>query len=67
MTDAELTELDAGISLVVCPPDLTILEGMDQVVVDMHTESGLLTEIPDGVPWPQAGVRGAGLRAQPCP
>jgi oligoribonuclease len=42
VTDAELTELDAGISLVVCPPDLSILAGMDDVVVRMHTESGLL-------------------------
>ena len=55
VTDAELTELDAGISLVVCPPDLAILQGMDQVVVDMHTESGLLTDIPGGVPLAEAG------------
>ena len=55
VTDAELTELDEGISIVVRPPDLSILEGMDQVVVDMHTESGLLGDIPGGVPLAEAG------------
>jgi len=54
VTDAELTELDGGISFVVRPPDLTILNGMEQVVVDMHTESGLITEIADGIPMAQA-------------
>ncbi len=54
VTDAELTELDAGLSFVVRPPDLTILDGMEQVVVDMHTESGLITEIAEGIPIAQA-------------
>ena len=48
VTDAELTELDAGISLVVKPSDEP-LASMDDVVVRMHTESGLLDEIPDGI------------------
>ncbi len=56
VTDAELTELDAGLSLVVCPPDLSILAGMDDVVVRMHTESGLLQEIPSGIPVTDAGA-----------
>jgi oligoribonuclease len=56
VTDAELNELDAGISLVVCPPDLSILEGMEDVVVRMHTESGLLEEIPAGVALADAGA-----------
>jgi oligoribonuclease len=56
VTDAELTELDSGISLVVCPPDLSILAGMDDVVVRMHTESGLLEEIPTGIPLADAGA-----------
>ena len=56
VTDAELVELDAGISFVVRPPDLAILEGMDQVVVDMHTTSGLLADIPGGVPLAAAGA-----------
>ncbi len=56
VTDAELNELDAGISLVVRPPDLGILDGMDEIVVSMHTESGLLADIPDGVPLAEAGA-----------
>jgi oligoribonuclease len=56
VTDGELTELDAGISFVVRPPDLGILDGMDDVVVRMHTESGLLTDIPNGVPLAEAGA-----------
>jgi oligoribonuclease len=57
VTDAELNELDAGISLVVCPPDLSILEGMEDVVVRMHTESGLLEDIPAGVALADAGAQ----------
>jgi oligoribonuclease len=56
VTDAELNELDAGISLVVCPPDLSILEGMDDIVVRMHTESGLLEDIPSGITLAEAGT-----------
>jgi len=56
VTDAELTELDTGISLVVRPPDLAILATMDDVVMRMHTESGLLDDIPGGVPLADAGV-----------
>ena len=56
VTDAELNELDAGISLVVCPPDLSILEGMDDIVVRMHTESGLLEDIPAGITLADAGA-----------
>ena len=54
VTEADLTEVDEGISLVIRPDDLTVLDGMDDVVVDMHTTSGLITEIPDGVPLAQA-------------
>lgn len=50
VTDSELTELDAGLDIVIRPPDLGILERMEQVVVDMHTSSGLLADIPHGVP-----------------
>jgi oligoribonuclease len=56
VTDAELNELDAGISLVVRPPDLSILEGMEEVVVRMHTESGLLDDIPAGIALADAGA-----------
>lgn len=55
VTDAELNELDEGISFVVRPPDLAILEGMEEIVVNMHTNSGLLEDIPDGVPLAEAG------------
>lgn len=56
VTDGELTELDAGVSFVVRPPDLTILETMEPVVLTMHTESGLLADIPGGIPLAQAGM-----------
>ena len=48
VTDANLTELDQGISLVVKPHDEP-LAAMDEVVVRMHTESGLIDEIPAGI------------------
>ncbi len=48
VTEADLTELDSGISLVVKPSDAP-LAAMDEVVVRMHTESGLIDEIPDGI------------------
>lgn len=54
VTEADLTELDAGISIIIRPEDLSILEGMDPVVVDMHTSSGLLELIPEGVPLAEA-------------
>jgi len=47
VTEADLTELDEGISLVVRPDDEP-LAAMDPVVVRMHTDSGLLDEIPHG-------------------
>jgi oligoribonuclease len=49
VTEADLTELDEGINIVIRPDDLSILDGMDPVVVDMHTTSGLLDLIPAGV------------------
>jgi oligoribonuclease len=48
VTEADLTELDQGISLVVKPSDAP-LAAMDDVVVRMHTESGLIDEIPNGI------------------
>lgn len=49
VTDSDLTELDGGVSIIIRPDDLTILDSMDPVVVDMHTASGLLDLIPGGV------------------
>lgn len=56
VTEADLTEVDEGISLVVKPHDEP-LAAMNQVVVDMHTSSGLITEIPDGISLDEAQQR----------
>jgi oligoribonuclease len=48
VTDAELTELDEGITLVVKPGEKSFAS-MDDFVVNMHTVSGLIEEIPDGI------------------
>ena len=49
VTDGELNELDGGLSIVIAPSDLSVLDHMDPVVVGMHTASGLLPLIPQGV------------------
>lgn len=48
VTDENLTPVDDGINLVIRPP-AGPLEGMDDVVVAMHTESGLLDLLDDGI------------------
>ena len=48
VTDGDLNELDEGISLVVKPSDKP-LSTMDEVVVKMHNDSGLIHEIPNGI------------------
>lgn len=48
VTEADLTEVDQGISLVVKPGQAS-LDNMDDFVTNMHTESGLITEIPAGI------------------
>ena len=53
VTDAELNELDSGVTVVICPPDAPFT-AMPQVVRDMHTASGLITEIPNGITLPDA-------------
>jgi oligoribonuclease len=47
VTDSELNVLGDGVDIVIRPPDHT-LEGMDPVVVAMHTSSGLLDELAAG-------------------
>jgi oligoribonuclease len=47
VTDAELVELDGGVTVVIRPPDAP-LHDMPDVVRAMHTASGLLEEIPAG-------------------
>jgi oligoribonuclease len=48
VTDSELHALDAGIDVIIKPP-AEALDGMQDVVREMHTTSGLLTELPSGV------------------
>lgn len=53
VTEADLTEVDAGISLVVKASDAA-LAAMDPFVRNMHTDSGLLPEIGSGVSLEEA-------------
>jgi oligoribonuclease len=53
VTDGELTVLDEGIDLVIKPPPEAIAQ-MSDVVRDMHTASGLLAELADGVTLAEA-------------
>ena len=48
VTDGELNELDAGISLVIKCNEAALAQ-MDDFVVNMHTESGLINEIAQGI------------------
>jgi oligoribonuclease len=60
VTDAELNVLGDGIDVVVAPPaaDLPgLLAGMVEVVREMHTSSGLLAELADGIPMAEAEER----------
>lgn len=56
VTDFELTVLGDGIDLVIKPP-AAALEQMDDFVRDMHTTSGLLTELDHGVTVGEAQER----------
>ena len=47
ITDANLAELDEGVTVVIRPPD-SAFDAMPDLVRDMHTASGLITEIPGG-------------------
>jgi oligoribonuclease len=53
VTDAELKPLDDGIDVVIKPP-AEALDGMLPVVRDMHTSSGLLSELASGVTLAEA-------------
>jgi oligoribonuclease len=48
VTDGELKPLDDGIDVLIKPP-AEALDGMKDVVREMHTASGLLSELPSGV------------------
>ncbi|MCO6007034.1 oligoribonuclease [Actinoallomurus purpureus] len=56
VTDSELNVLDAGIDLVIKPPQ-DALEQMSKVVRDMHTTSGLLEVLPGGITLAEAEDR----------
>ena len=60
VTDSELNVLGEGVDVVIAPPagDLPgLLEGMVDVVRDMHTASGLLEELGSGIPMAEAQER----------
>jgi len=56
ITDYDLLPMDAGLSLVI-KPDQTALDNMNEVVTNMHTESGLIDEIAGGVSLAEAEFR----------
>jgi oligoribonuclease len=47
VTDSELNVLGDGVDIVIRPPDDSLVD-MNPVVVEMHTASGLLDELPNG-------------------
>ena len=56
VTEADLTEIDSGVSIVIKPDDAP-LAAMDEVVVKMHNDSGLIHEIPSGTSLDDAQTR----------
>ena len=48
VTDSQLTVLGDGVDVVIRPPD-GVLEHMEDVVLNMHTSSGLLDELEAGI------------------
>ncbi len=53
VTDGELNALDDGVDVLIKPP-AEALDGMRDVVRDMHTVSGLLAELPAGLTLAEA-------------
>ncbi|GLZ09579.1 oligoribonuclease [Actinomadura sp. NBRC 104412] len=53
VTDSELNTLDAGIDVVIKPPQESLAQ-MSKVVREMHTTSGLLDVLPGGVTLAEA-------------
>lgn len=56
ITDADLTELDEGIDIVIKPPQAA-LDQMNDFVRDMHTTSGLIDQFDGGVSLEEAEER----------
>jgi oligoribonuclease len=48
VTDYDLKPLDPGFTIVI-KPDQSALDNMNEFVTNMHTKSGLIEEIPNGV------------------
>lgn len=48
ITDSDLAPVHEGLSLVI-NPSKAALDNMGEFVTEMHTASGLITEIPDGI------------------
>jgi oligoribonuclease len=48
ITDGQLNEIDPGIDLIIKPSEQSLAEMID-VVREMHTVSGLLDELPNGI------------------
>src|SRR5579863_5175655 len=53
ITDAQLATLDEGINLVIKPP-VEAVDGMPEVVRQMHTSSGLLDQLAGGITLAEA-------------
>ncbi len=53
VTDYDLKPLDPGFNIVI-RPDQSALDHMGEFVTQMHTESGLISEIPNGVTLAEA-------------
>jgi oligoribonuclease len=56
VTDGELNLLDDGVDEIIKPPP-EALDQMADIVRDMHTTSGLLTELPSGIALAEAQER----------
>lgn len=56
VTDYELTVLDPGFQVVI-KPDASALAQMNEFVTNMHTVSGLIEEIPNGVSLAEAELQ----------
>jgi oligoribonuclease len=56
VTDGELTILDEGVDLVIKPPEDAVRQ-MSDVVREMHTTSGLLTELGSGITLAEAETK----------
>jgi oligoribonuclease len=56
VTDSDLNVLGDGVDIVIKPPDESLVD-MNPIVIDMHTSSGLLDELPAGTTLADAQAR----------